>query len=654
MRISRRLIRPLAAALAVPALATFSSSPATAAEPAKPSAAEDFSYPGAAKVLADRNITLKAGDGHIVLADCASGPGLVELYSRAATPSQVCFRITGPTGYLSLEIPQIYNIKGDDHTIKATLNTAGTVSSVDVNKNAWTPVGEGGTSGSTTLLELNATDGPAATPAAGSNPAIGTVTVGQPGHPGSRSCTATLIAPQWVLSAAGCFTDKPDDPSTVPAGIPKARTTVTIAGHGYDVSTLVPRSDRDVMMIRLVEPANGVTPVAVATAAPAAGEDLQVLGFGRTKTDWLPAQSHSATLTTGAVASSSVDLTAKTAADTVCKGDAGAPALRAKNGGVELAAVVSRAWQGGCLGETETRQGATETRVDDIAGWIADTRDHRSATANEVGGSGRLRWADFDGDGKPDYVTIEDDGSVNVWLNRGGDGAGGWQSIGKVAGGVTTDRSRVRLADFDGDGKADYWVINPDGSVNVWLNRGGDAAGSAGWLPLGRVATGLTTDQDQVRFADFDGDGKADYWLIKPDGSVTVFLNRGGDPVGSGGWQSAGQVAGGVTTDRSRVRLADFDGDGKADYWVINPDGSVNVWLNHGGDTGGGWQPLGRVATGLTTNQNSVYFTDFTGDGKADYLWNPGDGSTRGFANKGGDPAGPNGWADLGKIASGA
>ncbi|MEE1781493.1 VCBS repeat-containing protein, partial [Streptomyces sp. SP17BM10] len=166
----------------------------------------------------------------------------------------------------------------------------------------------------------------------------------------------------------------------------------------------------------------------------------------------------------------------------------------------------------------------------------------------------------------------------------------GWQSLGKVATGVTTDRSRVRLADFDGDGKADYWVINPDGTVNVWLNRGGDAAGAAGWQPLGKVATGLTTDQDQVRFADFDGDGRADYWLIKPDGTVTVFLNRGGDIAGATGWQSLGKVAAGVTTDRSRVRLADFDGDGKADYWVINPDGTVNVWLNHGGDAGGGWQ----------------------------------------------------------------
>ncbi|MGW2253259.1 FG-GAP-like repeat-containing protein [Kitasatospora sp. NPDC001660] len=651
---------PMGLAVVIPVVAgSVPAVTASAAEAVAPVVVDDYSYPGAAKILADHNITLKAGDGHIMLADCASGPGLVELYSRAANPSQVCFKITGRTGYLSLEIPQIYNIKGDDHAIKATLNTAGTVTSVDVNKNAWTPVGEGGTNGSTTLLELNATDGPAVQAPASTFPAVGTLTVGQPGHPGSRACTTTLVAPQWVLSAASCLADNPNDLSTVPAGLPRTQVTATIAGRGFDVSALVPRTDRDIVMVRLVEPVNGVTPLAVATTAPATGEDLQVLGLGRTRTDWLPAQPHSATFTTGTVAASGFDLAAKTPADaTVCKGDAGGPALRAKNGGYEIAAVTSRAWQGGCLGETETRTGAGETRVDDIAAWIADTRDRRSATANEVGGSGRLRFADFDGDGKPDYVTIEDDGSVKVWLNKGGDPAGGsgWQALGRVATGVTTDRSRVRLADFDGDGRADYWVINPDGSVRVWLNRGGDVSGPSGWQDIGIVATGLTTNQDQVRLADFDGDGKADYVVIGDDGTVKVWLNKGGDPAGGSGWQALGQVASGVTTDRSRVRLADFDGDGRADYWVINPDGSVKLWLNKGGDVAGGngWQALGRVATGLTTNQNSVYLTDFTGDGKADYLWNPGDGSTRAFANKGGDPAGPNGWADLGRIASGA
>ncbi|GAB2699666.1 FG-GAP-like repeat-containing protein [Kitasatospora kifunensis] len=286
-------------------------------------------------------------------------------------------------------------------------------------------------------------------------------------------------------------------------------------------------------------------------------------------------------------------------------------------------------------------------------GWAPRPAVPRAGT--EAGDSGRVRWADFDGDGKPDYWVINDDGSVNVWLNRGGDQAGsnGWQALGKVATGVTTDRSRVRIADFDGDGKADYWVINPDGSVNVWLNRGGDQAGSNGWLPLGRVATGLTTNQDQVRIADFDGDGKADYWLINPDGSINVWLNRGGDVAGPNGWQALGKVATGVTTDRSRIRLADFDGDGKADYNVINPDGSVSTWLNRGGDGHGGWQPLGRTATGVTTDQTSVQLVDFTADTHADYLQTGTDGHVTAYANNGGDPSGPNGWTYLGQITNG-
>ncbi|MFD0350755.1 hypothetical protein ACFQ0M_41480 [Kitasatospora aburaviensis] len=33
------------------------------------------------------------------------------------------------------------------------------------------------------------------------------------------------------------------------------------------------------------------------------------------------------------------------------RGDAGAPLLRTRGGTVEIAGVVSRSWQGGCLGE---------------------------------------------------------------------------------------------------------------------------------------------------------------------------------------------------------------------------------------------------------------------------------------------------------------
>ncbi|MFB7669773.1 GDSL-type esterase/lipase family protein, partial [Kitasatospora sp. NPDC056138] len=59
--------------------------------------------------------------------------------------------------------------------------------------------------------------------------------------------------------------------------------------------------------------------------------------------------------------------------------------------------------------------------------------------AGTESGSGRVRFADWDGDGRADYIVVNDDGSVHVYLNRGGDGHGGWVDDGVVATGMTTD-----------------------------------------------------------------------------------------------------------------------------------------------------------------------------------------------------------------------
>ncbi|WP_143196795.1 FG-GAP-like repeat-containing protein [Streptomyces sp. CB00455] len=193
------------------------------------------------------------------------------------------------------------------------------------------------------------------------------------------------------------------------------------------------------------------------------------------------------------------------------------------------------------------------------------------------------------------------DGSVNVHLNRGGDPAGGWKDLGTVAGGTTNRSEQVRLADWDGDGRADYLTIADGGAVTVFLNRGGDGRG--GWRALGQTATGTTSDRSRVRLADYDGDGRADYWMISPGGPVTTYVNRGGD--GHGGWQSISRTASGVTTDHTRVHLVDFDADTHADYLLTGAGAgagagtgaAVSAYLFDGGDVSGphGWNPLGTV-----------------------------------------------------------
>ncbi|MEU9031894.1 FG-GAP-like repeat-containing protein [Streptomyces sp. NPDC048383] len=643
----------------VPLAAAVETPPANAGAP---HAVDDGAYPYSDDILAATGASLIAGDGNINHTSCTPGQYQIMVWARhlKTAESTICFRAAN-TGYLSVNIPRAYRIETIDRDIKANISVDGSTQSLAFPAGSSEAIGEGQANDPerAVLLEMRVTGSksPVSQPPTGENPLAfaGKLNIGD-----TRSCTATLVDPRWVLTAKSCFADKPAESIDVAAGAPKTKTVLTIGrsdlatsgGHTTDIVELVPRPDRDLVMARLDTPAFTIAPAPVSAKAPVTAEALTTAGFGRTRGEWAPSKIHTAAFSVGAVAATGFDTTAKTPTDaTVCKGDAGSAVTRTENGKAVLAAVTSRSWQGGCLGSTETRTGAYNTRVDDLGPWIGEQRSRSSAAVNEAGGSSRVRWADFDGDRKPDYISIADNGAVSVWLNRGGDGAGGWTELGQVAVGTTTDRSRVRLADFDGDGKFDYLVINPDGTVKAWLNRGGDKV--APWKEIGQVATGVTADVSKVRFADWDGDGRTDYIVFNDANNFNVYLNRGGDSVAP--WQGIGKVTT-ATNDRTRVRFADSDGDGKADYYVVKANGGVDLYLNRGGDVvANGWQWVGQITTGATTDHTKVQFVDFTADTHADYVLADKDtaGSATVYRWNGGDTSGPNGWTNIGKVAYG-
>jgi hypothetical protein len=82
---------------------------------------EDFGYPDAARILAEDNVKLVSGDGHIVYAPCAQQPangiGLIEVrssdFSVGKDDGLVCFKVLGTTGSLVLLIPDVFEIRGD-------------------------------------------------------------------------------------------------------------------------------------------------------------------------------------------------------------------------------------------------------------------------------------------------------------------------------------------------------------------------------------------------------------------------------------------------------------------------------------------------------------------------------------------------------------
>lgn len=104
-------------------------------------AVENFDYPQADKILAEQGIVLKRGDGHIILADCASGTGLLQVMARRQSET-ICFKTVGKSGWLTLEIPAVYVVRGNDYETQVDMTVGDEEKSYDITKNTWTAVGE--------------------------------------------------------------------------------------------------------------------------------------------------------------------------------------------------------------------------------------------------------------------------------------------------------------------------------------------------------------------------------------------------------------------------------------------------------------------------------------------------------------------------------
>ena len=143
-----------------------------------------------------------------------------------------------------------------------------------------------------------------------------------------------------------------------------------------------------------------------------------------------------------------------------------------------------------------------------------------------------VRFADLNGDGLAEYIWVGAGGEMTVYVNGGlaADGHWIWYPQPKlVAGGVGGKRAEIQFADLNGDGRAEYLWVHPDGSVDVWLNIKGTSETSQTldvvWYKQVQSAKGIGRDGVGVRFADLNGDGRAEYIYLDGGGAETVYLN---------------------------------------------------------------------------------------------------------------------------------
>jgi FG-GAP-like repeat/FG-GAP repeat len=211
-----------------------------------------------------------------------------------------------------------------------------------------------------------------------------------------------------------------------------------------------------------------------------------------------------------------------------------------------------------------------------------------------------LYSADFNGDGRPDVVTMNGTSSdLSVFLRQPG---GGFAQEPAVP--VGSGPSEVAIGDFNRDGRPDMAVSAfPGASVSVLLRR----ASNDGFDLNGTISAGVRLDG--IAAGDFNGDGLLDLAVAEYDnGLVALLLGNG-----AGGF-TLQDTTYPVGAQPAAMTAGDFNGDGVADVAVANSAGnSVSVLL---GVRGAGLAAEGTLPVGA--HPAWLAAADFDGDGRTD------------------------------------
>ena len=244
-----------------------------------------------------------------------------------------------------------------------------------------------------------------------------------------------------------------------------------------------------------------------------------------------------------------------------------------------------------------------------------------------TGQSYSIGIADFNGDGKPDFVTAENDtDTVTVYQNDGSGGFGFPQGLfAGIQGQYSPDQpfTALSFADLNNDGKTDVFFLDEGYNGELYaasfLNDG-----------TGKFSDPITTDMgiaiptnwvDDYRLGDFRNTGKLDLVAIGFTGSSQFILFTAGN--GDGTFAKGTPVI--ATGAQGILTTGDFNKDGKLDFVAVNGlnTHALTTFLGNGDGTFRALAPVTFSDTGNTvggTSPTRIYTGDFNRDGKLDVL----------------------------------
>jgi hypothetical protein len=227
---------------------------------------------------------------------------------------------------------------------------------------------------------------------------------------------------------------------------------------------------------------------------------------------------------------------------------------------------------------------------------------------------------DFTGDGRTDWVTIAGlldsaPGTVLRWKVTGNPASAVPNAAFKRDFDYGLNTDSIVAADYIGDRKTDP-TVRRRGTPGIFYVA--QFPFGTGGITLDRAIPFGTADDVPREGGDYDGDGKADYTVVRinqSNGNLTWFIRSSATGIDRA-------VPFGTFGDADTAQLfpgADFNGDGRDELVFVtsNPDNGNNTYIV--GDAVTGVDIITRTFGNFDTDI-ALPPADYTGDGKADFV----------------------------------